>query len=276
MVHQVTTKKVKKQVAVDKYLISIALILLFFAACLILTSCDDIPNVSNISNSSNAPETPTVSNTSNTTRVPSNPIEVTISGTISHTDYTPGASGTVTFNRFPATVAEFKQVREQIGGEPHGAVALQLMAYEMYRRNKTTGNECVRLNSVLNNVDLPIRRMNELFHGNDAYYARPYQIAAFLNDATPDNGYNPSKPYTVEVRVNKGLPYRYSQEYQTDVLYLEVLTKGKSTGAEGVQVLKTHKPGEPSNGKYFTVFSCGGLFSSVQAVSFTSPFKGLD
>jgi len=203
------------------------------------------------------------------------PLEVTISGTINHTNYKQGQSGKITFTRFPATVAEFQKVREQIGREPHGAVALQLMAYEMYRRDKKIGEECIRLNSTTNNIQVPLRRFNELF-GDDAYYNRPYQIAAFLKGATSENGYTPQKPYTIEVRVSNGKKYQKSNDYQTDVLYLEVLTQGKDRGEEGVEVLRTHRPGEPSNGDFFIVLRCPGLYSQVKPVSFTSPFNGLD
>ena len=43
--------------------------------------------------------------------------------------------------------------------------------------------------------------------GNDAYYARPYQIAEFLKGATPENRYNPSKSYTVEIEVSASIAY---------------------------------------------------------------------
>ena len=205
----------------------------------------------------------------------SDPLKVTITGTINHDTYRSGQSGMVTFNRFPATVEEFKQVRGQIGKEPHGAVALQMMAYEMYRRDRAIGEACIRLNNSLSNVNQPISRLRELF-GNDSNYARPYQIAAFLKGATPQNGYSPSKPYTVEVRVHPVNRYQYSNDYQTQVLYLQVLTKGKSSGVEGVSVLKTLKPGEPSEGQYFIVFNCGGVYSQVQQVSFANPFNGLE
>jgi len=205
----------------------------------------------------------------------SEPFEVSISGNISGTVYVPLQSGSVTFNRFPATVEEFNQAREKIGDKPHGAVALQIMAYEMFRRDRAVGEECIMLNNISSNTRSPIGRLKELF-GNDANYARPYQMAAFLKGATPKNGYNPSKPYKIEVRVSKTQKFLYSDIFQTNVLYLQVLTQGKSTGAETVAVLKTHKPDEPSNGEYFIVQSSPGLYSSVQAVSFTAPFKGLD
>jgi len=205
----------------------------------------------------------------------SGPIDVKMTGTISHTDYKSDQTATITFNRFPATLQEFQEIRNQIGAEPHGAVALQIMAYEMYRRDKQTGEACIRLNNTLNNVQTPISRLNELF-GNDAYYARPYQIASYLKGATPENGYNPTKPYTIQVRVSKGTPYQESNDYQTKVLYLEVFTGGKDSSWNGISVLKTHKPDEPSNGQYFIVFGSSSLYSQVKAVSFTAPFNGLD
>jgi uncharacterized protein YjdB len=203
-------------------------------------------------------------------------LEVKITGAISHTTFTKGQSGTVEFNRFPATVDEWKQVREKIGGEPHGAVALQLMAYEMYRRNKTVGRECITLNNTTNNVNSAVSRLNELF-GSDANYARPYQIAAFLKGATPENGYNPTKPYTVEMKVNDGRTYENFTDYQATAIYLEALTKGVDHGSQTVLVLKTKKPGEQGeSGKFFIVNNCPGLYAQVKAASFENPFKGLE
>ena len=83
-------------------------------------------------------------------------IDVKIEGTIDHQKLVEGQKGSVTFNRFPATVQEFKEVREKIGKEPHGAVALQIMAYEMFRRNQRIGMECINLNSTNTNSNPPI------------------------------------------------------------------------------------------------------------------------
>jgi len=202
-------------------------------------------------------------------------IEVAISGAIDHAVHTAGQTGTVTFSRFPATVGEFRAVRERIGGEPHGAVALQIMAYELYRRNRSVGEECIRLNNATTNVTVALDRLKEIF-GGDAYYARPYQMAAFLKGASWDNGYAPSKPYTVEVRVHAVNGYDESSVYQAKVLRLEVLTKGKDSGREGVDVVMTAKPGETSGNRYFIVDNSPGLYSQVREISFTTPFEGLD
>jgi hypothetical protein len=203
------------------------------------------------------------------------PLEVTVAGTISHTTHTKGQNGTVTISRFPATVNEFKQVREQIGGEPHGAVALQLMAFEMYRRNRTVGEECIRLNNTVANVSSVLSRLREIF-GNDANYARPYQVAAYLIGATPSNGYSPTKPYTFEMTVNDGIEYQEDSYYQAKVMFLRVLTGGKDQGADNVETLKTMRPGEPGDGKFFIVSNSPGLYSQVKEVSFSNPFQGLD
>ena len=117
---------------------------------------------------------------------------VSITGTINHEIYTAGQSATVVFSRFPASVEEFRSAQQQIGNEPQGAVALQLMAAEMYRRNASRGTQCIELCNVKSNFgDFQLNRWRDLFNKNDQSYYRPYQIAAFLKGATPENDYTP-------------------------------------------------------------------------------------
>ena len=207
--------------------------------------------------------------------LPSTPLEVSITGTINHTTFTSGQKGTVTLNRFPATVDEWKKVQEKIGGEPHGAVALQIMASEMYRRNNDVGLSCVELNSTKSCNTSTISRLKTVFAASNN---RPYQMASFLKGATPDNGYNPTKPYTIEIRVAEGRKYTESTDFQATVINLEVLTSGSDSGSVPVAVLKTLKPDEPAGekGKYFIVWECSTLFVSCKTASFANPFKGLD
>lgn len=203
-------------------------------------------------------------------------LEVKITGTISHTTYTKGQSGTVEFNRFPASVDEFKAVREKIGGEPHGAVALELMAMEMYRRDRNIGLECIKLTNTSTNANVVVDRLKELF-GGDVNYNRPYQTAAYLKGAEPGNGYNPTKPYTVEVFVDPAKPYQKFDHYQSTVLSLRIKSKGRSHGSDGVSVLKTKRPGEPGEkGKFFIISSNTGMISQVAPISFEHEFNGLD
>ena len=194
------------------------------------------------------------------------PLDVRIAGKINHTSFKAGQSGTVTFNRFPASVEEFKSVQEKIGGEPHGAVALELMAAEMYRRNAAVGTECFKLCNTPMNINAQLNRWKELL-GNDVSYARPYQIGAFLRGATPENNYTPQEPYTIEVRVNKARPYQKITDYQSTELYLEVLTKGKAHGSETVYVVKPNPCRYyPDGSHYFLVNNCPGLYSQVKEI----------
>ena len=204
---------------------------------------------------------------------PTTAFVVTISGEISHTDHTVGQSGTVTFSRFPFSVAEFKQAREQIGGEPHGAAALQIMASEMWRRNNQRGRECVDLNNTNANVTSTVNRLTDVYRPSTQ---RPYQMAAYLKGASWENGYNPTKPYTVEIKVAPARPYNYSNDYQTSVIYLDVVSNGHDSGSVPVSVLKTSRPGETSEGKYFIMFDCNSLYLQCRAVSFNATFNGLD
>lgn len=202
------------------------------------------------------------------------PLNVTITGKIDHNVHTPGQTGQVVFNRFPASVAEFTQVREKIGGEPHGAIALQIMAMEMYRRDRAIGTECLKLNNTTTNVKGCLDRLKELF-GTDVSYARPYQAAAFLSGATPDNGYKPNEPYTINIEVRGNRPYQETSIYQSKVLAFFIECAGRKDGKVGIEVLKTKKPGESSNGKYFIVFNCPDTYFQVEPISFDATFDGL-
>ena len=203
---------------------------------------------------------------SDDTELPLEDLKVTIAGDIHHTIFTEDQYGFVSFNRFPASVGEFKKIQEQIGGEPHGALALELMAAEMYRRNVSTGTECLKLCNTLINVNIQTDRWKELL-GKDINYARPYQIGAFLKGATPENNYTPSEPYTIEVKVNNGRPYQNITDYQSVELYLEVLTKGKDHGSETVYVVKPNPCNSyPDGSRFFLVNNCPGLYAQVKEI----------
>jgi len=205
---------------------------------------------------------------------PATPFEVSITGTISHTTHTVGQNGTVSFSRFPATVDEWKQAREKIGGEPHGAVALLIMASEMYRRDRAIGRPCIELHNTTANLTSCINRLNDVFSLTPP---RPYQMAAYLKGASWQNGYNPTKPYTIEMRVAAGRPYSNSTTYQATVIYIEVISNGHDSGSVPVAVLKTNVANQPGdNGKFFIVFECSSLYLRCREVSATNPFKGLD
>ena len=77
--------------------------------------------------------------------------EFTMKGDINPVKYKPGQEATVTFSHFPQTVEEFQMAQETLGQTPQGAVVLQLMAFEMWRRDAKLGKECIRLCNVESN-----------------------------------------------------------------------------------------------------------------------------
>ena len=70
---------------------------------------------------------------------------VSITGDISHTDWEGDSRTMVSFDEFPSTLQEWKAMQQQLGGEPQGAVALQVMAFELYRNNRADGEAALRL-----------------------------------------------------------------------------------------------------------------------------------
>lgn len=183
-----------------------------------------------------------------------------------------GREGSVTFNRFPCSLSEFESVLPTLQQTPQGAVASQLMAMELYRRNRTDGEKAFRLCNVQSNVPMIMNRVPDLFgYTGGGGSSRPYQVASFLKGATPDNGYAPTLPYTIKVKVGANGAI-YSNTYQAKVLYLQVATTGTDSGYRACEVINTKKPDEP---KGWTVFNCPGLYVRCKDISFETPFGGL-
>ena len=196
-------------------------------------------------------------------------IEVKVIGNISASNFVEGTTGSVEFNRFPASVDEWKQVREKIGETMMGAFVLQVMASEMYRRNNTIGEECMRLAIISASQNSYINLVKNMKH--------PYQFAAHLKGASPTNGYNPTKPYTIEFVVTRTSNKQYSNDYQADTYRFFAISNGHDLTERTFSVLKTAKPGEPGEGgKYYIVISSSTLYNECKEKSFSQEFKGLD
>ena len=200
-------------------------------------------------------------------------IVVSVNGDISVGNFVDGTVATVTFSRFPATIKDWKQVREQIGETILGAVVLQIMAGELYRNNTAHGAECMKLNNISNQH----ARYTQLL--KDALRTRPYQLAAFLSGSSWDNGYNPTKPYTIEFHVTPTSNKSYSNDYQTDIYKFFIKSNGHeiNSGLQPVSVMKTAKPSEPGEGgMYYIIFESSSIYLQCKEKSFTVDFNGLD
>lgn len=190
-------------------------------------------------------------------------LNCTINGTIDHENWDASQTAQVSFGRFPASFAEFQQAHKQLAAEPQGAVALQVMAFELYRRNPADGEKALRLNNTEVNCNSTLTQLKEMMNTKDSFYARPYLAAALLKGSTPDNGYTPDEPYTVQMRVNPATKYQNSELLGGKVIYLQVDSKGWDTNWRGVEVVK------PNGSNNYVVSNCPALYTQCKKVQGT-------
>lgn len=234
-----------------------ALLLASMTICISACTMGDGSGETNQATSANE-QTPAVNTTINSETVPCE-----IEGKISHDTYDASQAGKVTFERFPNSIIEFEATRNRLATEPHGAVALQVMAFELYRRNPDEGLKALKMNNTETNFTSTLRQLKEMMDTKDAVYARPYLAAALLQGATPENNYTPEKPYTVSVRVNPTSKYQESEFLNGTVIYLQVDSKGWDTNWRGVEVVK------PEGEQFYLVSNCPALYTQCKKVKGT-------
>ncbi|MBQ0021882.1 MAG: hypothetical protein KBT29_01450 [Prevotellaceae bacterium] len=199
-------------------------------------------------------------------------IDVKKKGGINPKEWKANESATISINRIPTTIEEFKQVQSEIGTTPEGAVMLQLLAMEMYNQNPTVGTECIKLNNIQSNQSSVLSRMPEIFSKKDMNYARPHLVATFFNGSTPQNGFNPKNPYTIQVRTRANMQYQRSEMMRGYVLYLEVYSSGYQTSPwRSVEVIKQ------KGSEFFQVSNSPALYVQCMDVDFDSDrdYEGL-
>ena len=165
-------------------------------------------------------------------------------------------------NSIPTSLEEFQALQAELGTTPEGCIMLQLVAMEMYRRDRTVGQECLRLNNTDTNLSYVTNRLKEIFRENDSY-ARPYLVSSFFKGAKPSNGYNPQKPYTIQVRRNPAHPEdERSQMLKGYVKYMQVYSDGYDTPWRGVEVV------QQKGDTYYCVSNCPSIYTQCKEVDF--------
>ncbi len=180
-------------------------------------------------------------------------------------------SDKVTIDGIPASLEEFQNLQSELGTSPEGCIALQLVAMEMYRRDRTIGAECLRLNNTETNFMTVTRRLNELYRENDPY-ARPYLVSSFFKGATPANGYNPEKPYTIQVRQNPNRPDERSQMLKGYVKHFLLYSSGYDSPWRFIDVV------QQKGDDYYRVSNCPDLITQCKEIDFdaTDDWHGLE
>lgn len=201
------------------------------------------------------------------------PITVSMEGNIDPKNWNPNEEATVTFDHFPTTVEGFKDLQSKIGDTPQGAAVLQLIAFEMYSQNTEVGTECVKLNNTDVNVPSVMRRIHDIFGKGDPNdtYIRKHLVATYLDGATPENGFNPTRPYTVKVRSSQVHDYERSEILKGYVLYLDVYSSGYDTHWRGCEVVKQ------KGNEYYTVSNSPSMYVQCMDVPFDAEedYKGI-
>jgi hypothetical protein len=194
-------------------------------------------------------------------------------GTLTAKHYDKKATGVVTFTNVPSDYEEFETVYKQfLGKTPHGTAAMMVMAMEIYGRDREVGKQCIELINYPSNVNSVISRLKDKY-GTSAYapendsYNQRYLPAAVLKGATPQNGYRPQRPYTVEMKasVNKHQDLQFSGEGR--VVYLYIMGDGWDTHQRSVEIIL-----QPDK-KLHQVFNCPSLYTQCKAIR--GEWKGL-
>ena len=198
----------------------------------------------------------------------------TMMGTLNAEAYDAKATGVVTFTHIPTDYAEFEAVYTQfLGKTPHGAAAMMPMAMELYRRDRDTGLQCLKLLCYPSNVNSVTSILNtkygpSKFAPADDPYLQPYLPAAVLKGATPENGYTPLRPYTVEMRASVNTHKKMQLMGDGTVVYIYIMGKGWDTEQRQVEVIR-----QPDSSLH-QVFNCPSLYTQCKQIR--GQWKGLE
>ncbi len=130
----------------------------------------------------------------------------------------------IIFNSIPESLDDFKALAEAEQSSPFGTAALTVLAFCAYPKNKELS---------LQMIDLlrgprPLSVMDKQFIA-DRFRGKDYVPRSYFEGATPQNDYQPAKPYTIAVSEN---PYSYQNEgYAT--LYI---TSGGADSPRSIQL----------------------------------------
>lgn len=187
-------------------------------------------------------------------------------GTLTAKQYDRKAKGVVTFTNVPSDYEEFETLYTQFFGKtPHGTAAMMVMAMEIYGRDRQVGRKCIELINYPSNVNSVISILNDKYGSsqyapaNDSYHQR-YLPAAVLKGATPQNGYRPQEPYTVEMKasVNKHQDMTFGGTGR--VMYIYIMGDGWDTHQRSVEIIK-----QPDS-ELHQVFNCPSLYTQCKQI----------
>lgn len=140
----------------------------------------------------------------------------------------------VTFNEPPTTLDIFRALPEASLKEPHYAAALLIPALCLWPASQRTALDMINLLKGPQGLSTyEIQFINERLRGKE------YLPFSYFEGATPQNGYKPSRPYTVTIST---VPTSFDESGYVK-LYLQ------SSGADSPRPVQLRQ--KPSSGEWF-------------------------
>lgn len=177
-----------------------------------------------------------------------------------------GKKKTVKIEKFPETVDEFVTICEDLATTPEGTVAMQVIALGMCSEiDYETGIECMDLiNTSTGLTGFDRSRLSDWYRdGTDD--PRPYQAAAFMKGAKPENGYNPSKPLTMVM---------YVSDIEEDDDGDRVTVRLEYSGSEVSKDIKITLI-RPEDDDYFYIESNSSMYMKIKKKKRGTTYNGL-
>lgn len=157
-----------------------------------------------------------------------------VSNTVSNIGKGKNHSETFTVATLPSTLNELQALPESSLDSAFKTTALTILALCAYEKNVDASIEM--LNFLKGPGEVSVYEKQFL---RDRFSGKTYKARSFLGGATPDNGYQPTVPYTIKVSEN---PYSFDEENWA-TLYVT------SGGADNPRPIKLRK--KPSTGQWF-------------------------
>lgn len=140
----------------------------------------------------------------------------------------------VQFPQLPTTLAELRALPEAVLKEPYQAAALLIPALVLWTNNQPMALEMMQFLK----GPTPLSQM-EIQFIRDRLRGKEYLPFSYFEDASPENGYQPSQPYTVNI-------------FTTSISFAEsgyVKLSLQSGGADSLRPVQLRQ--KPSTGEWF-------------------------
>jgi hypothetical protein len=196
----------------------------------------------------------------------------TMEGNIQSEKYDRKAWGRVTFAQVPADYQEFETLyREFLGKTPHGTLAMMPMAMELFARDEKLGEACIRLICLPSDVSSVVSTLKTRYSESDQAPGGSnmlrYLPAASLVGATPDNGYLPDEPYTLEMFASSSKHQDMQFMGNGRIIYVYLKSTAWDNEQRTVELVK-----QPDDSLH-QVFNATSLYSPCKPI--TGNWKGL-